>query len=106
MQNETKATIDIIQGDSFMQEIEIEGADIDLIEGVYFSCEKLNLCKKLKLVDGIFVLEIESNETINFPKVYTTFDLTIRFTDNKIKTVVFCYPFNVHEKKNKVGCIV
>lgn len=105
MQNENKTAINIIQGDSCVKEIQIVGLSLDLIEGLYFSCEKLNLCKKLELQDDIYVLEFTSEETMNFPKIYTTFDLTINFVGGSTKTVLFCDSFNVYEKRNKVGCL-
>lgn len=98
--------LEIIQGDTFYREIEIEGVSNDLIESIYFSCNELNICKSLTYDSNVeaWVLQINSNETDEFAKFNGTYDLTIKFSDQKITTVVYNGLLIVKEKQNKVRC--
>jgi hypothetical protein len=101
------ASITLIQGDTYSREIEIKNVDLELIEGIYFSCEKLGVCKKLNFnsEEKIFELKLTSLETQSFPKINTNFDLTIVFIDNTVKTIQHCESLVVIEKRNKVDCL-
>lgn len=95
----------IIQGDSFQMTVTVEGLSAEVIDSVLFSCEKLNLCKELTITeDGAYLLSFESSETKSWETITATYDLTVRFSDSKIKTVIHNSSFKVIEKTNKVGC--
>ena len=101
---EGNVRLQLIQGDSFEREIYIEGAELNIIEGIYFSCEKLKICKKLYLNGEYFVLNFTPEETINFPKSEVDYDLTVKFIDNKIETVSYRSQLTILPKINKVSC--
>lgn len=96
----------LVSGDSYTREISFEGIEIDLIEGIYFSSEKLSICKKLEFDDDnkVFVLHLTPKETKEFPIGTTTFDLTIRFINDYIKTIQYEAIITILEKSNKVVC--
>ena len=96
--------ISIIQGDSYTREIAFEGIDIELIESIYFTCDKLSICKKLEKDENLFILYISSNETINYEVGTFDFDLTIKFKNNDTKTIQYRSIISILEKNNKVIC--
>ena len=102
-----KVEIQIIQGDSYQKNVLISKVDLALIEGVYFSCSKLNIEKKLDYDRDIerYVFALTSNETKDLPPIYTDYDITVKFNDDKIKTVSYRGSFSVLLKTNKVGGI-
>ena len=96
----------LVSGDSYTREISFVGIEIELIEGVYFSSEKLSICKKLEFDDdnNVYVLHLAPNETQNFAVGTTTFDLTIQFINDDIKTIQYEAIITILEKSNKVVC--
>ena len=98
--------IEIIQGDSYTRNITIQGVDIALIEGIYFSCETLGICKKLEYDDEQkkYILSFTSEETNNIAKFEGNYDLTIKFIDDQINTVQYQSPIFIRKKNNKVTC--
>lgn len=98
--------LQIIQGDSFDRIISIEGAEKSQIEGVYFSCEKLEICKKLVYDESnnYYVLSLNASETSDFKTIETTYDLTIKFTNDKTQTATYCSQITIMPKVNKVNC--
>ena len=96
--------IEIIQGDSYKREIVVEGVDNELIEGIYFSCNDLNICRKLDFNDGVYILSIFPQETQEIKNFQGNYDITIRFADNTINTIQYRSPFVVKEKNNQVKC--
>lgn len=97
--------LQIIQGDSFDRQVYVEGVETDKIEGIYFTCEKLGICKKLVLTkDNYFVLSISAEESSKFPKIDASYDLTIKFIDDKIQTATYCSQISILPKINKVTC--
>lgn len=98
--------IEIIQGDSYTRNITIQGVDIALIEGIYFSCESLDICKKLEYNNeqNKYILSFTSEETSNIDKFEGNYDITIKFIDDKINTVQYQSPIIIKKKNNKVTC--
>mgnify|MGYP000201033360 CR=1 FL=1 len=95
--------LQIIQGDSFDRQVYVEGVETDKIEGIYFTCEKLGICKKLVLTkDSYFTLSISAEESSKFPKIDASYDLTIKFIDDKIQTATYCSQISILPKINKV----
>lgn len=106
METSGNVRLQIIQGDSFDRIITIEGIEKDKIEGIYFSCEELGICKKLLYneIDNYFLLSLTSNETKEFPKIDTVYDLTIKFNEEKVQTITYCSQITILPKYNKVKC--
>lgn len=94
--------ITIIQGDSYERYITFEGVDLNLIEGVYFSSEKLGIVKKLFLNHNIFILSLTAEETMNFPIMNATYDLTVKFIENKVNTVQYQAVISILSKNNRI----
>ena len=97
-----ESKITIVQGDSYERYITIDGISLDLIEGIYFSSDKLNISKKLILKSNVFVLSLTSEETKDLPVVNTNYDLTIKFNNNKINTIQYQATISILKKNNKV----
>lgn len=106
MQIQGNPKITIVQGDSYTREILFEQLYYDLIESVFFSSNKLAVCKKLLKdeTNNIFVLHLESNETKNYPIGTYDYDLTIKFINEDIKTAQYQSIISILEKNNKVIC--
>lgn len=98
------STIKLVQGDSYQRSLTLEGIEPVSIEGIYFSCKGLNICKKLDYVDGVYTFNLSAEETKNFKEFYGDYDITIRFIDNKIQTAFYKAIFNVLPKTNEVSC--
>ena len=98
--------ISIIQGDSYTNEIEFEGIELELIENIFFTCGKLSICKKLEkdLENNLFIFHLNSKDTINFEVGTYDYDLTIQFIDNQYKTIQYQSIISILEKNNKVIC--
>ena len=95
--------IKIIQGDTYTKQIKFTNVDYSLIEYVYFSCKILNITKKLdKLDDGVFQLYFLSAETKLFPVISGNYDLTVKFVDTKINTIVYNETITILAKSNEV----
>ena len=102
-----KVDIQIIQGDTYQKNVLIENVDLSLIEGVYFSCSKLDITQKLEYDNNIerYVFILTADETKDLTPIYTDYDITIKFTDDKIKTVSYRGGFCVLPKTNEIGVI-
>lgn len=96
--------ITIVQGDDYSCELEIKNAQSDDIE-IYFSCNKLNLCRKLVYDEmyNSYVLTLSSEETMNFEKGIYDYDFTIKVVES-IKTIQYKSRITILEKTNKVVC--
>lgn len=99
-----RTTIEVIQGDTLFQTIEVEGIDFSLITKIVFSCSALKICKQLEKreKENAYALQLSSDETKLLPKITTTYDLTIFILDKTIQTAVFNGMLCVYEKKNKI----
>ena len=91
----------IIQGDTNRREIIVD-IDMELIEGIYFSCKDLDLNKKCIRGDKYFILEFSPSETQDLPIYTGTYDLTLKMFEGSIKTICLDETLMVLEKRNKV----
>ena len=91
----------IIQGDTNRREIAVD-IDMELIEGIYFSCKDLDLNKKCIRGNKCFILEFSPTETQDLPIYTGTYDLTLKMFEGSIKTICLDQSLMVLEKKNKV----
>ena len=103
---EGNVRLKIIQGDSFDRQVYLEGVKVEEIEGIYFSCKELGICKKLPLIDNeFFSLNFTVEETKKFPKIETDYDLTIKIIGEKVRTEIYNSQLTVLPKKNVVTCL-
>lgn len=95
--------ISIIQGDNYEKKLYFTNIDINLIDSVFFSCKVLNLSKKLAKIDtGYFLLSFTQEETANYVPLTGNYDITVVFTDNKKKTVLYNSFIEILPKTNTV----
>lgn len=99
--------IKIIKGDYYQKNVLVENVPLPLIEGVYFSCYKLNICQKLEYDNDIqrFKFVLQPSETKELNDIRTDYDITIKFNDEKIKTASYRGSIVVLPKTNEVGCL-
>lgn len=97
--------ISIIQGDSYQKSIEITNVDTELIESIVFSCKALNLTRELtkSLIGNKYELYFTATETLAFSVFNSSYDLTVKFKDSKIKTIVYNSFIEVLPKNNTLS---
>lgn len=96
--------IELIQGDTYETTLEIEGLeDFSLLEKVTFSSADLDLCKELTFnqADSTYTLLLLPNETDKFKSGIFDYDITIKFTNDNVLTVIYQGEIMVKEKKNR-----
>lgn len=98
------ADVVVIQGDTLEQNVFIEGAPVEAIEDVYFSCKKLNISKRLEFDSDIqgYVLLLSSQETKDLKPVTTDYDITVKLISDNIKTGLYRGKIIILEKTNFV----
>jgi hypothetical protein len=98
-----ETTITIVKGDSLHINLAFENLDLDLISHVYFSSR--NITTKEFIYDEFeenYRLEILASESEDFPAGKYSYDITVYFIDNGVKTVQRKGPFVILTKDNKV----
>jgi tRNA splicing endonuclease len=98
-----EAEIKIIKGDSLDLTLTIENIELELIEHVYFSSR--NLLTREFLWDEPtekYRLRIAAEETEEFPVGRASYDITIMFIDEGVRTAKYKGPLIVHPKDNRV----
>ena len=98
------AEIMIIQGDSYQKNIVVRNANLISIKNIYITCDRFGICQDLDFNDeiGKWVFYLSPEQTAQLQETTTDYDITIEFTDKKIKTVSFEAQFVVFKKKNKI----
>ncbi len=101
------AEIRIIQGDSYQKNVIIENVEPSLIVAVYFSSNKLNVCKQLDYdsENNKYKLFLTRQETALFEKGVYDYDITIKFERDVVRTIPYRTSLTILPKVNKVGCI-
>ncbi len=95
--------MNIVQGDSFNLTITVESGS-ELIEELWFSCKKLDLCKQCtKVDDTTYIITLNTQETCNCTDYYTTYDITAKLKDNQINTVIYNGQLRVLKKENVIN---
>lgn len=104
MQDRCPTDIVIIQGDTYQKNVIIEGVYTDIIEGVYFSCGKLNLTQKLSFNSQFnhFELILSSEQTATLKPVVTDFDITVKLQNDKVTTGLYRGKLIVLDKNNPI----
>jgi len=99
----------IVQGDSYKAKVKIKNADgtaVDrqYISHIYFTSKSLNLQKEITYDTEMqdYILSITPTETASFKPEEHSFDLTIYFTEQSIKTATYEGQILVLEKHNEV----
>lgn len=98
-------TIELVQGDTLNKNVIVRGVSESDIDSIYFTCHELDIEKQLVYDSNIekWVLKIEAAETKTYKTITTDYDLTIKFTDDDISTVLYRGIFKVLPKVNEVG---
>jgi hypothetical protein len=98
-----ETTIEIIKGDSLHLNLTFENLDIELISHVYFSSR--NIITKEFVYDEFeenYRLEIMPSESEDFPAGRHSYDITVYFIDNGVRTVQRKGPLVILTKDNRV----
>lgn len=95
--------INIIQGDTYEAELEVEGLDdISLIEKCVFSCCFLKFSKELtKSIDNKFLLEFTPEETAAMKVGFSDYDITLYFFNGAVATTIYKGNIQILPKQNK-----
>ena len=99
-----ETTITVVKGDSLHLNLTFENLDTDLISHVYFSSR--NIITKEFIYDEFednYRLEILAAETVDFEAGRFSYDITVYFLDNGVKTVQRKGPFIILSKDNTVN---
>jgi hypothetical protein len=99
-----ETTITIIKGDSLHINLTFENLDEDLISHVYFSSR--NIITKEFMYDEFeenYRLEILASESAEFEAGRFSYDITVVFVDDGVKTVQRKGPFIILTKDNMVN---
>ena len=98
-----ETTITIVKGDSLHLNLTFENLDLSLVSHVYFSSR--NIITKEFIYDSEeenYRLEILAVESEEFPAGKYSYDITVYFTDDGVKTVQRKGPFVILTKDNRV----
>jgi hypothetical protein len=98
-----ETTITIVKGDSLHLNLTFENLDLSLVSHVYFSSR--NIITKEFIYDDEeenYRLEILAVESEEFPAGKYSYDITVYFTDDGVKTVQRKGPFVILTKDNRV----
>lgn len=98
--NEHKITL--VKGDTLSLNITINDIDIELIDKVYFTCEKQGINKQLNYIDNQFNLSISPETTILFYDMICDYDITIIFKNGETMTTIYRSSFIVLPKTNSL----
>lgn len=100
----------IVQGDSYKAKVIIKNADgtvVDrnLIDKIYFTSKSLNVQKQITYDTDLsnYILSLTPAETKLFKPEEHSFDLTIIFTSESIKTVTYEGVILVLAKHNEIS---
>lgn len=96
--------IELIQGDTYETTLEIEGLeDFSLLEKVTFSSADLGLCKELTFnqADNTYTLLLLPNETDKFKSGRFDYDITVKFIDSNVLTIIYQDEILIKPKKNR-----
>jgi hypothetical protein len=99
-----ETTITIVKGDSLHINLTFENLDTDLISHVYFSSR--NIITKEFIYDEFednYRLEILAAESAEFEAGRFSYDITVYFLDDGVKTVQRKGPFVILTKDNAVN---
>lgn len=99
------SNIEIIKGDTYQLNITLEGVELKTISNIYFSSKSLDITKELVKQQNEFKLILEPNETIKFKIGSFDYDLTIKFVDDKIKTIIYRSFISILPKINEVNIV-
>jgi len=94
----------VVQGDSYQKNVIIENVEPINIDAIYISCKDLAINKQLTYnnEEQRYEFFLSADETMNLKSMLTDFDITIYFTDGKVKTISYKAKINVLPKINKV----
>lgn len=94
--------ITLVKGDTLSLNITINDVDIELIDKVYFTCEKQGINKQLNYIENQFNLTIGPETTILFNDMICDYDITIVFSNGETMTTIYRSSFIVLPKTNSL----
>jgi hypothetical protein len=96
-------TITIVKGDSLNINLSFENLDTDLISHVYFSSRNI-ITKEFTYdeTEESYQMTIQANESEGFESGRFSYDITVYFIDNGVKTVQRKGPLVILTKDNQV----
>lgn len=94
----------ILQGDYYRKTVHFNNIEPELISNVNITCKSCGLSKDLSYdsENKRYIFELSSDETTIMEPAISTYDLTVTFTGDKIKTVCYNAGFKVLKKTNKL----
>lgn len=97
-------TLEIIQGDSFDLEIELEDVDVLTVDKIIFSSVMLDVKYEAQWSDeaNTYLVSITSKETSLFEPMKASYDITVFFVNDKVATAHYNGILLVKEKVNEV----
>ena len=99
-----KLDVIIIKGDTYEKRITLTNIDNTTIEGVYVSCEALDLSQKTTYdnVNSCYVFRLDTTDTSVLKETTATYDITLKLTNDEIYTLLHKGLLKVIPKVNEV----
>jgi hypothetical protein len=95
--------IQLVQGDSLTLSLTFEDIESSDIQAIYFSSKGvLNFAKEFSEDGDNYILTIAAEDSEDFSRGHFTYDITVEFTENRKKTVIYKGPFVILSKDNKI----
>lgn len=102
--------ITLIQGDSLDKRYRVENGSgeavsEDVVQSIVFSCSSLGIQQPLThdTDDGVWLLTIPAKITATLAPIATTYDLTLVFAGEAVKTLVYEGALTVKRKSNPIN---
>lgn len=97
-------TLEIIQGDTFDLEIELEDVDVLTIDKIIFSSATLNVKYEAQWSDeeNVYLVSLTAKDTAEFEPMKASYDITVLFVNNKVSTARYNGVLIVKEKVNEI----
>lgn len=94
----------IIKGDTYEKRITLTNIDNNTIEGVYVSSEGLSISQKTTYdnVNSCYVFRLDTTDTNVLETMSTTYDITLKLTNDEVYTLLHKGLVKVLPKVNEV----
>lgn len=97
----------MVQGEAYKYELQIDENVAEFVTAIYISCKTLDFCHALTKNNdtGNWEYSFYENETKEFPKILTTYSVTIHSSIPDLEPqILINQTFEVYENKNKQTC--
>ena len=97
--------IKIIQGDTYTAKMNCIGIDNTLISKMIFSCNKLGICEDILFDKSVncYVINLTPDKTASLAEGVSDFDITAKYKDGSVRTLVYRNKITVQRKVNTCG---